>query len=107
LLYKSVGDKAALAATLCSIGDAYFDIEEIDLANTYYLQSEDLAFTIPLPRWQGRSLLGKAKVLYKMGSLQEALKLARRAKELLKEIGHRDEQLVNQLIKKILDEKKE
>jgi tetratricopeptide (TPR) repeat protein len=107
LLFISVGDRASLAATLCSIGEAYLDIQELDLANTYCSQAKGLAFTMSLPRWQGRSLFLQAKIQFEMGSNQEALELARRAKKLLKKIGHRDEQLVNQWIKKILDEKKE
>jgi tetratricopeptide (TPR) repeat protein len=103
-LYRMVGDQAALAGTLCSIGEVLVINEKIKDAKKYFQESEKISLAVGQPRWQARSLLGKAKVALEEGNREEAVKLSKRAMRILRKIKHRDEKLVQEWLHKIGEE---
>jgi tetratricopeptide (TPR) repeat protein len=97
-LYRSIGDRAALAGTLCSIGDAYLAQENFEKAEGNYNEGEVLAFQMSLPRWQARSIFGRAKIMNAKGLRDQAEKLAMESRAMLHGVGHRDEEIVKEWI---------
>lgn len=94
-LYEIILDRAALAGTICSLGEAHLKLGKAEDAERCFDASAAIAAEMDLPRWKARSLFGKAQLLAAQGEPEKSLALAREAKAILHSANHRDEKLVD------------